>query len=219
MTFCLNSTIIKPEENADINNAVVLLHGYGGDGKDISMVSLNWKRHLPNTIFICPDGHEKCKINPSGYQWFDLTKDDPDYIIEQSMKAESKLNQFLDEVKDEYKLKNNKICLSGFSQGCMMSINVGLTSKETYNCIVGFSGKIINQNNLKERKKNLTDMMLIHGDKDEVVSPTHLLEAKDFFLREKIIIETHLIKNCGHHIPIEASSIALNYISKKFIVR
>ena len=44
---------------------------------------------------------------------------------------------------------------------------------------------------------------------------SHILEAKDFFLRENINIETHLIKNCGHHIPIEASSIALNYILKK----
>ena len=43
----------------------------------------------------------------------------------------------------DYKLKNNKICLSGFSQGCMMSINLGLTSEEEFNCIVGFSGKII----------------------------------------------------------------------------
>ena len=41
MTFCLNTTIIKPEEHEKIENAVVLLHGYGGDGKDISMLSLN----------------------------------------------------------------------------------------------------------------------------------------------------------------------------------
>ena len=39
--------------------------------------------------------------------------------------------------------------------------------------------------------------------------------AKDFFMRNNIGIETHLIKNCDHHIPIEASSIALNYILKK----
>ena len=38
MTFCLESTIIKPEKDKDINNVVVLLHGYGGDGKDISML-------------------------------------------------------------------------------------------------------------------------------------------------------------------------------------
>ena len=216
MTFCLNSTIIKPDDNSKIKNAIILLHGYGGDGKDISMLSLNWKRHLPNTIFICPNGHEKCSINPSGYQWFDLTKDEPKYILEQSIKAEKILNQFIDEIKDEFDLENRKICLSGFSQGCMMSINLGLTSEKEYNCIVGFSGKIINQEDLKSRKKVLTDVLLIHGDADQVVPPNYLLEAKDFFIRNKIKIETHLIKNCDHHIPIEASSIALDYILKKF---
>ena len=82
MTFCLNSTIIKPENNKEVKNAIILLHGYGGDGKDISMLTLNWKRFLPNTIFLCPNGHEECPINPSGYQWFDLTKDNPQYIFE-----------------------------------------------------------------------------------------------------------------------------------------
>ena len=218
MTFCLNSTIIKPEKKLDILNAVVLLHGYGGDGKDISMLTLNWKKHLPNTIFICPNGHEKCLINPSGYQWFDLTKEDPEYILEQSLNAEKKLNRFLMEVKNEFNLDNNKICLSGFSQGCMMAINIGLTSDENYSCIVGFSGKIVNPNNLKTRKKNSTNTLLIHGDQDEIVSPTHLLESKDFLLREKVNVESHLIKNCGHHIPIQASSIALHYILKRFNV-
>mgnify|MGYP001220393963 CR=1 FL=1 len=216
MTFCLNSTIIKPEDNNEIKNAIILLHGYGGDGKDISMLSLNWKRHLPNTIFICPNGHETCSINPSGFQWFDLTKDDSDYILEQSIKAESKLIKFIDEVKNEYKLINNKICLSGFSQGCMMAINLGLTLDKEFSCIVGFSGKIINQKNLSHRKKISSKTLLIHGDSDQVVSPNFLLEAKDFFIRNNVEIETHLIKNCDHNIPIEASSIALNYISKKF---
>ena len=82
MTFCLTTTIIKPEIDNPINNAVILLHGYGGDGKDISMLALNWKRFLPNTIFLCPNGHEECQISPSGYQWFDLSKNDPQYILE-----------------------------------------------------------------------------------------------------------------------------------------
>ena len=189
--------------------------GYGGDGKDISMLTLNWKRHMPNTVFICPNGHETCPINPSGFQWFDLTKDDTDYILDQSIKAEEKIKLFINEIKQEFNLKNNQICLSGFSQGCMMSLNVGLTSEEKFSCIVGFSGKIINQNNLKTRIKNSTDTLLIHGDADQVVPSTHLLEAKDFLIRNNISVETLLIKNCDHHIPIEASSTALNYILKK----
>ena len=92
MTFCLDSVIIKPEDGFEIKNAVILLHGYGGDGKDISMLSLNWKRHLPNTIFICPNAHESCDVNPTGYQWFDLSKNDPNYILNQSIKAENKIN-------------------------------------------------------------------------------------------------------------------------------
>ena len=215
MTFCLETTTIKPEKTKEIKSAIILLHGYGGDGKDISMLSLNWKRHLPNTVFICPNGHESCPINPSGFQWFDLTRDDPKYILHESLKAEKKLNNFISEIKKEFNLKNNKICLSGFSQGCMMSINLGLTADNEYSCIVGFSGKIIDQENLKLRKKVSTNTILIHGDSDQVVSPNFMLEAKDFFIRNNIDIETHFIKNCDHHIPIEASSLALNYILKK----
>jgi phospholipase/carboxylesterase len=180
------------------------------------MLTLNWKRFLPNAIFLCPNGHEKCEINPGGYQWFDLTKDDPEYILEQSKKAETKLHEFIEEIKEKYNLENSQICLSGFSQGCMMSINLGLTSNENYNCVVGFSGKIINQDDLKKRKKSLTKMFLIHGDKDAVVSPTHLLEAKDFLIRNNVEVETKMIENCEHHIPIEASSVALNYIKNSF---
>jgi len=215
MTFCLDSIIIKPEEGIEIKHAIILLHGYGGDGKDISMLTLNWKRHMPNTVFICPNGHETCSINPSGFQWFDLTKEDTDYILDQSIKAEEKIKVFINEIKQEFNLKNNQICLSGFSQGCMMSLNVGLTSEEKFSCIVGFSGKIINQNNLKSRIKNSTDTLLIHGDADQVVPSTYLLEAKDFLIRNNVGVETLLIKNCDHHIPMEASSTALNYILKK----
>ena len=216
MTFCLDAVIIKPENGIEIKSAVILLHGYGGDGKDISMISLNWKRHMPNTVFICPNGHEICPINPSGFQWFDLTKDDPDYIIEKSIIAENKIQKFINEIKQEFNLTNDKICLSGFSQGCMMSINVGLISEEKFSCIVGFSGKIINQNNLKGRIKNTSDILLIHGDADQVVPSTYLLEAKDFLIRNSVEVQTLLIKNCDHNIPMEASSTALNYILKKF---
>ena len=215
MTFCLETKIIRPEKNFKVKNAIILLHGYGGDGNDISMLTLNWKRYLPNTVFVCPDGHEKCSVNPSGYQWFDLSKDDSKYILDESKKAEKILNQFIGEIKSEFDLDNSKICLSGFSQGCMMSLNLGLNSKENYCCIVGFSGRIIDQNYLKDKLNKSSNILLIHGDADEIVPPNSILEAKDFFIRNNMKIETHLIKNCGHHIPIEASSIALNYISKR----
>lgn len=216
MTFCLKTVIIKPEKDIPINNAIILLHGYGSDGQDMSKLTLNWKRFLTNTIFLCPNADERCSINPNGFQWFDLTKEDPQFILEQSIKTEKKLHQFIGEVKKEFKLKNSQICLCGFSQGCMMSINLGLTSNENYNCIVGFSGKVIDKDNLSKRKISNTKMLLLHGDLDAVVPSVNLLEAKDFLIRNNIEVEINMIKNCDHNISVEASSLALRYIKKNF---
>ena len=98
----------------------------------------------------------------------------------------------------------------------MISLNIGLTSIEEYNCIVGFSGKIINKNDLSNRIRSKTNILLIHGSLDSVVPPNNLLEAKDFFIRHKLNIETKIIDNCEHSIPLEASSCALQYIKKNF---
>ena len=217
MKFSLNTTVIKPENDKEIKNAVILLHGYGGDGKDISMLTLNWRRFLKNTVFLCPDAQETCSINPIGYQWFDLNTEDSKYILQESKKAENILKNYIFEVSDHFKLNYSQICLSGFSQGCMMSLNVGLTSEKKFSCIVGFSGKIINMQDLSSRIKNKTNILMIHGENDPIVPPNNLLEAEDFFIRNKIKIETLMIKNCDHHIPIEASSAALNFIKKKLL--
>ncbi len=217
MTFCLNTKIIQPDEGSEIKNAIILLHGYGGDGQDISMLTYNWKRFMKNTIFLCPDAHQICNINPSGFQWFDLSDEEPNQILENVKIAEKKLNQYISEVKTKYELTNSKICLAGFSQGCMMSLNVGLTNEECFNSIIGFSGKIINKEDLSSRIKSKPKILLIHGDSDEIVPSYNLLDAKDFLQRNKIDINTILIKNCDHHIPIDASSAALNFLKNNLL--
>ena len=214
MKFSLNTTIIEPDQSNEINNAIILLHGYGGDGKDISSLAYNWKRYLKNTIFLCPDGHEICQINPSGYQWFDLSNDDQNYINAEAIKSELIIKKFIDEVKIKYNLDYSKICLSGFSQGCMMAINVGFTLNYNLSCIVGFSGKVVDKNDLSKRLTSKSDILLIHGELDTVVPPSNLLDAKDFFLRNKINIFSKIINDCEHNISVEASSDALTFIKE-----
>ncbi len=43
-------------------------------------------------------------------------------------------------------------------------------------------------------------MLLFHGDKDEIVSSSNLLDAQDFLLRNKIEVEIEMMENCDHHI-------------------
>tara|TARA_B110000196_G_C21130248_1_gene658087 strand:- start:1165 stop:1821 length:657 start_codon:yes stop_codon:yes gene_type:complete len=214
MKFSLNTTIIDPISGNKPTSAIILLHGYGGDGKNISTLALNWRRFLPDTIFLCPNAPEKCSINLTGYQWFDLSTEDEKFINKQSLIAEKKIDNYVLEINNYYKIKTSNICLSGFSQGCMMSINVGLKFKEKFNCIVGFSGKILNKKNLLKKIISKPKIFLLHGDMDTIVSPMHLLESKEFFMKMDYNIKTKLLNNCEHSISIEASSLALEFIKK-----
>ena len=79
-------------------------------------------------------------------------------------------------------------------------------------CAIDVSSSAIMK--LKKRIISKTDMLLFHGDADEVVPPSNLLEVKDFLERNKIKVDVNMIKNCSHHIPVEALSLALKYIKK-----
>ena len=69
MEFILNSKIIESEKKDKIKNVIILLHGYGGDGADISSIAYTWRRFIDNTVFLCPDGPQTCKLNPNGFQY------------------------------------------------------------------------------------------------------------------------------------------------------
>ena len=62
MSYSLKSIIIDPISKEKPESAVILCHGYGGDGKDISILANYWKNFLPKTIFICPDAPEKLSL-------------------------------------------------------------------------------------------------------------------------------------------------------------
>ena len=216
MKFSLSAIVLEPLSKIKPKNAVILCHGYGGDGKDISILAGYWRTYLPDTIFICPDAPEKCEASPSGFQWFDLTDQDPEQILSKSLVAENKLNKLIDEVKEGYNLLANQIIIGGFSQGSMISLQTGIKRKDKINSILGYSGKIINLEHLSKNIVSRPNIFLMHGDSDTVVPPMHLLESKEYLNKHGLKIKTKLFKNCEHHIPVEGSSLGLEFLRKNF---
>ena len=214
MSYTLNSVIINPSSKSSPKNAVILCHGYGGDGKDISILANYWKNFLPDTMFVCPDAPEVCKVNPSGFQWFDLMDQTDDEILSKSLIAENKLDNFINEVTSQNKLNLNDIALVGFSQGCMISLQTALKKRDKIKCLIGYSGKILNIKHLNQNINSKPEIFLMHGDKDAVVPINFLLEAKEFFNKNNYIIQTKIFKNCEHRIPTEGSSLGLEFLKK-----
>jgi phospholipase/carboxylesterase len=216
MTYSLNTIILEPLSKGKPKNAVILCHGYGGDGKDISILANYWRAHLPDTIFICPDAPEKCAASPTGFQWFDLMDQNPEQVLSKSLVAENKLNKLIDEVKEQNHLNADQIILGGFSQGCMIVLQTGIKRKDKINSIIGYSGRIIDTNHLSKNINSRPNITLMHGDKDQIVTVDSFLEAKDFFGKNNYEIETKIFKNCEHRIPTEGSSLGLQFIKKHF---
>ena len=46
MDYSLNATILNPLSKEKPKNAIILCHGYGGDGKDISLLANYWKNYF-----------------------------------------------------------------------------------------------------------------------------------------------------------------------------
>ena len=133
------------------------------------------------------------------------------------MIAEEKLNTFLDQVLDNLQLKSNNLALVGFSQGCMMGIQLGLKRKKEINCLIGYSGKVINQKHLSNNVNSKPKTFLMHGENDTIVSPTHILEAKEFFQKCGLKIRTKIFKNCEHKIPVDGISLGLSFLRKNLL--
>ena len=214
MIYSLNSVIIKPSSKSSPKNVVILCHGYGGDGKDISILANYWKTFLPDTLFICPDAPEICKVNPDGFQWFDLMDKTGEETLSKSLIAENKLDNFINEVTSENKLNFKDVALVGFSQGCMISMQTALKKKDQIKCLIGYSGKILNIKHLNQNINSKPEIFLMHGDNDQIVPINFLLEAKEFFNKNDYKIQTKIFKNCEHRIPTEGSSIGLEFLKK-----
>ena len=96
----------------------------------------------------------------------------------------------------------------------MIVLQTGIKRKDKINSIVGYSGKIIDINHLNKNLISRPNIILMHGEQDQVVTIDGLLEAKDFFKKNDYQIETEIFKNCEHRIPTEGSSLGLQFIKK-----
>ena len=215
MSYSLNTTILNPFSKEKPKNAVILCHGYGGDGKDISLLASYWRTYLPETLFVCPDAPERCvESGTTGYQWFDLRDISKDQVLLKSLVAEIKLNTLIDEVIKNNNLTAEKVAISGFSQGCMIGLQTAIKRKDKINSVIGYSGKIIDVSHLQNNINSRPKIILMHGDKDQIVPVSFLLEAKEFFNKNNYKVETKILKNCEHRIPVEGSSLGLEFLKK-----
>jgi phospholipase/carboxylesterase len=172
----LSGPTFGPASGGPAKQLVILLHGLGADGNDLIGLAPVLAQVLPDAEFLSPDAPEPCDMAPFGFQWFSLQDRSPERVEAGVRAVAPVLDRFIDDQLEARQLAPEQAALLGFSQGCMMSLFVGLRRQQALAAVVGFSGALVAAQKLPQEIASRPPVLLVHGEADPVV-PFRALDA------------------------------------------
>lgn len=199
----LDGPRLRPRHGGDPDSLVVLLHGFGADGRDLIDIGNAWADLLPGAAFISPHAPDPCEGAPVGRQWFPLTFRDPHELIRGAEGAAPLLREFLAAELAKYDLPPQRLALVGFSQGAMMALKIGTTAAVAPAAVVAYSGMWVDAAGGKATDIQLParpPVLLVHGSDDEVIPAQALFASAQGLAAAGVPVEWHLSHGVGHGI-------------------
>lgn len=190
---------LAPATGAAPKSLVVLLHGYGADGNDLIGLAPHYAQALPDAHFISPNAPLRCEMG-FGYQWFSIQEQDPVSRLEQIRAGAAIIDQFIDAQLARFGLGDDRLALVGFSQGTMMSLFTGPRRAEPCAGILGYSGRMESPELFKEEIASRPPVVLVHGDRDELLSMEVFHTAVQTLQDADVPLESHVRPGLGHGI-------------------
>ncbi len=212
----------RPPHGGQTDSVVIFLHGYGADGADLLGLADVMGPHLPHTVFFAPNAPEQSHVNPMGRQWFPIPWIDgsSQHDAETGVtRAAADLNAYLDQTMAAEHVAPHRVALVGFSQGTMMALHVGPRRPHAIGGIVGFSGKLLLPDTLRNDVIVRPPVLLLHGDTDDVVPPTCLPEAAQALKNagwSEAQVRTHIMKGTAHGIAPDGIGAAVAFLKDRF---
>ena len=153
---------------------------------------------------------------PTGRQWFNLTFGDLSEIPRGVAQAEPGLSAFLDAELARHKLPGHALALVGFSQGSMLALAIGLQRKPAPAAIVAYSGALATVEARPGDPSAAPAILLVHGDRDEVIPIEAMLLAREQLAAAGIPVEWHIASGMGHGIDPEGLRLGGAFLKQAF---
>ncbi len=204
-----------PPASGDAARAlVVFLHGYGADGNDLIDIGRAWAAEMPNTAFVSPNAPFPCGMAPVGREWFPLTMRDPAEYRRGAVSAAPHLDATLDAELARLGLADADMVLVGFSQGTMMALHTAPRRARACAGVVGYSGLLPGAEMLAAEARVKPPVLLVHGDRDQVVPPAMMPMAAKALEGADFTVETHTSRGLGHGIGPDGLRLGLDFAKR-----
>lgn len=158
-----------PPRSGTARKLAILFHGYGSNGADLAGLAQAWAPDFPDVAWASPNAPDPVPGAPGGYQWFPISRLDPDAMEAGVRMAGPDADRFIDSELKRWSLTDADLALIGFSQGTILALHLGLRREQTPAGVLGYSGALAGAARLKEDMTSKPPVMLIHGDRDEVL--------------------------------------------------
>lgn len=191
---------------------VIFAHGYGSNGEDLIGLAAYFARALPDAVFVSPNAPEPVPGYPGGYQWFPLTRLDPQTTAAGVRRAAPVLDRFIDAELVRYGLKPSACALVGFSQGTMMALHVALRRTEPLGAVLGYSGHLAAPEALAAEVKSRPPVCVIHGDRDDVIPIPALFTAVEAMGAAGVGSLWRVSRGAGHTIAEDGLSLGTSFL-------
>jgi phospholipase/carboxylesterase len=188
----------------NVDNLLILMHGYGSSGDDLIPVGLSIKQLLPNTAIIFANAPIPCE-NGSGFQWFSMRTMNLFTILKEIKRSHILISHLVKEQLERFNLSTNNLILGGFSQGAMMTMFNGLRSTDKYMALLCFSGMMPDTfETISKEIGSKPDVCLIHGNMDNVVPYDSMSKAEEMLRELDVPFKSYTIDGMMHEINYEA---------------
>ena len=202
-----------PAQSSAHTPVLILLHGYGSDERDL----FELKSSLPKSFLII-SARAPYPLPNGGYEWYEMTdaNGQHDGNPEQLANSRNLITKFIGQVIEKYKADPKQVYVAGFSQGAIMSYQVGLTAPGKVAGIGVLSGTIYPS--LKSLIKNdaalkKLRMFIAHGTADNRIPFDSGKGAVDYLQTLGLKPQLHQYPGMGHTISKDVLSDFVEWLS------
>ena len=201
-----------------------ILHGYGDNADNFIHVAATLNLHEWEANYIALNAPSPVPNYPAGRQWFNLYpngiyiseagKEEISIIRSEVQSTVKQIKQTIIITKNKFKLSFRDCFIIGFSQGGIMTFELGNNLQHQLGGLAIISGRIMENKLITNNHLLNTPFFISHGNQDDVLPVKNFYDSCEFLETNHFTYEKYLLSGDTHTISPQAIDLLQKFIKK-----